>query len=159
MLTHERSFAREPALRVGHTIRATRMRDPRNEQSSVDERGIRPPNVYAIEARSAPEGIVVLVLAGEFDLAAASALRERLADARAAAPRGLVLDMTEVTFLDSSALRELLRADVALNEAEVPFVLVGLQPPVGRLLELTRTAGMFTAAPTVEAALLGLTTP
>jgi anti-sigma B factor antagonist len=133
------------------------MRDPRNEESIVDERGIRPPNVYLIEARSAPDGVVVLALTGEFDLAAESALRERLGAARASATRGLVLDMAEVTFLDSSALRELLRADVALNQDGVPFVLVGLQPPVDRLLELTRTARMFSTAPTVEAAVLRLT--
>jgi anti-sigma B factor antagonist len=133
------------------------MREPRNEEPIVDEHGIRPPRVYAIEARSAPDGVVVLALTGELDLAAESELRERLAAARASATRGLVLDMAEVTFLDSSALRELLRADVALNEEGVPFVLVGLQPPVGRLLELTRTARMFSTAPTVEAAVLSLT--
>jgi anti-anti-sigma factor len=138
---------------------AVSMGEPGDEQPSVDERGIRPPSVYAIEALPAPEGVAVLALTGEFDLAAASALRERLDSARAAAARGLVLDMAEVTFLDSSALRELLRADVALNDAGVPFVLVGLQPPVARLFELTRTAGMFGTAPTVEAALLRLSPP
>jgi anti-sigma B factor antagonist len=133
------------------------MRDPRNDPPSVDERGIRPPSVYVIETRSAPDGVVVLGLTGELDLAAESELRERLGAARGTATRGVVLDMAEVTFLDSSALRELLRADIALNEDGMPFVLVGLQPQVGRLLELTRTAGMFSTAPTVDAALQRLT--
>lgn len=138
-------------------FRAIRMRDPRSEDPKVDDRGIRPPAVYAIDARSAPAGVAVLALTGEFDLAAAPALRERLADARTAATRGVVLDLEEVTFVDSSALRELLRADAALSADGVPLVLVGLRPPVDRLLELTRTAGMFTTAPTVEAALGRLT--
>jgi anti-sigma B factor antagonist len=90
-------------------------RDPSIEQSSVDERGIRPPSVYAIDAREPVDGIAVLALSGELDLAAAPVLRERLDAARAGGGRGIVLDMAEVTFLDSSALRELLRADAALR--------------------------------------------
>jgi anti-sigma B factor antagonist len=132
------------------------MPSPREEHSSVDERGIRPPSVHTIEARSTPDGVVVLALTGEFDLAAAPELRERLAAARAAAPRGVVLDMTEVAFVDSSALRELLRADIALGEDGVPFVVCGVQPAVGRLFELTRTAGMLSTARTVEDAVAGL---
>ena len=129
------------------------MSDTGSEQSSVDARGIRPPIVYAIEAASTPEGVVVLGMDGEFDLAAAPALREQLAAARAGGPRGVVVDMTEVTFLDSSALRELLRADAALRADGAPLVLAGLRPPVARLLELTRTTGLLTVAPTVGEAL------
>jgi anti-sigma B factor antagonist len=141
-----------------HTIRAIRMGDePRSEQPAVDARGIRPPDVFTIEAREAPHGVAVLALTGEFDLAAAPALREELALARTAGARGVVLDMAEVTFVDSSALRELLRADAALRADGVPFVLAALGPPIDRLLELTRTAGMLTASPTLEAALRRLT--
>jgi anti-sigma B factor antagonist len=129
------------------------MGDPGSEQSSVDARGIRPPSVYAIAAHDTPEGVVVLTLDGEFDLAAAPAIRERLDAARAAQTRGVVLDMSDVTFLDSSALRELLRADAALRAEGAPLVLAGVRPAVARLLELTRTTGLLIAAPTVEESL------
>jgi anti-sigma B factor antagonist len=135
-------------------MRAARMHpDPSTERSIVDEQGIRPPSVFAIEEREPVDGIAVRVLSGEFDIAAAPALRELLADVRAAAPRGVVLDMTEATFLDSSALRELLRADAELRDDGVALVLAGLHPAVERLLELTRTTGMLAVAPTLEAAL------
>jgi anti-sigma B factor antagonist len=130
--------------------------ESRSEQPAVDARGIRPPGVFAIEEREAPPGVAVLTLTGEFDMSAAPVLREELALARTAGKRGVVLDMAEVTFVDSSALRELLRADAALRADDVPFVLAALRPPVDRLLELTRTAGMLTAEPTVDAALLRL---
>jgi anti-sigma B factor antagonist len=129
------------------------MRDPGTEHSTVDEHGIRPPSVFAIEAREPVGEIAVLALSGELDLAAAPALRERLAEARATGARGLVLDMAEVTFLDSSALREILSADAALRTDGVPLVLATVQPAVERLLELTRTTGMLAVAPTLEAAL------
>jgi anti-sigma B factor antagonist len=132
---------------------ATLMADPSTEQSIVDERGIRPPSVFAIEERDPVDGIAVLVLCGEFDIAAAPALRDLLANVRAAAPRGVVLDMTGATFLDSSALRELLSADAELRGDGVLLVLAALQPAVERLLELTRTTGMLAVAPTLQAAL------
>jgi anti-sigma B factor antagonist len=129
------------------------MGDPGSEQSSVDARGIRPPSVYAIAAQTTPAGVVVLTLEGEFDLAAAPALRDQLAAARAAGARGVVLDMAEVAFVDSSILRELLRAESVLRADGTPLVLAALRAPVSRLLELTRTTGLLTVAPTVEAAL------
>lgn len=130
-----------------------RMGDPWEQQSSVDAHGIRPPSVYAIETRTTPEGVIVLALEGEFDLAAAPTLRERLADARGAGARGVVLDMTEVTFVDSSVLRELLRADAEMDSEGGPLVIAAPRPPVARLLELTHTAGLLTVAPTVAEAL------
>jgi anti-sigma B factor antagonist len=129
------------------------MRDPGTDHSTVDEHGIRPPSVFAIEARAPVGEIAVLALSGELDLAAAPALRERLAEVRATGARGLVLDMAEVTFLDSSALRELLSAEAALRAAGASLVLATVRPPVERLLELTRTTGMLHVAPTLEAAL------
>jgi anti-anti-sigma factor len=129
------------------------MGDRWSEQSSVDAHGIRPPSVYAIETRTTPDGVVVLALEGEFDLAAAPATRERLTAARAAGARGVVLDMTEVTFVDSSVLRELLRAEAQMQSEGVSLVIAALRPPVARLLELTHTAGLLKVAPTVAEAL------
>jgi anti-sigma B factor antagonist len=118
----------------------------------MDARGIRPPSVYEIASRTTAEGVVVLVLEGEFDLAAAPAMREQLEDA-CRGVRGVVLEMSGVTFVDSSALRELLRADTALRERGARLVLAAVPAGVARLLELTRTTGMLVAAPTLEAAL------
>ena len=129
------------------------MADPASEQSSVDTRAIRAPSVYAIDARTTPEGVVVLMLDGEFDLAAAPAVRERLAAALAAGARAIVLDMAEVTFVDSSVLRELLRAESAQRENGVPLALAALRAPVARLLELTQTTGLLSVVPTVDEAL------
>lgn len=116
----------------------------------IDAFGIRPPDAYAIELTET-DGLAVLTLEGELDLASAPVLRARLE--AAAAARGAVLDMAEVTFVDSSALRELLRAARHFADADRPFVLAGVQPPVVRLLELTQTTGAFAHAGTVAQAL------
>jgi anti-sigma B factor antagonist len=124
-----------------------------HDQPSVDARGIRPPDAYAIDLRDAGDGVTVVTLAGELDLAAAPVLRERLAEAAGSAERGVVLDMAEVTFVDSSALRELLRARAALEAAGARLVLAAVGPPVARLLELTQTSDVLLLAPGVEQAL------
>ena len=120
------------------------------EQSSVDARGIRPPDAYGIEVRESVAGALVLALIGEFDLAAAAALREQLDAAKATADRGVVLDLAEVTFVDSAGLRELLRAHQALAAERKGLVLIGLQPAVIRLLELTGATDMLVTAPTLQ---------
>jgi len=125
----------------------------KSEGARVDGSGIRPPNVYAISERPAPPGVVLLALRGEFDVAAAPAARERLEDARAQRPRGVVLDLAEVTFADSSALCELLRADAGLRADGSLLVIAAVPPVVERLLGLTRASDLLELAPSVEQAL------
>ena len=119
----------------------------------VDARGIRPPRAYAIERRAAPDGLVLLALAGEFDLAAAPAARDRFREVAAEHPRAVVVDLAEVTFMDSSALRELLRAHGELEAEGVAFVLASAPAQVERVLELTRARELLTVAATVAEAL------
>jgi len=118
--------------------------------ADVDERGIRPPEAYALEAGPRAPGAAVLVLRGELDVAAASALREQLA---AAPERGLVLDLAGTTFVDSSVLQELLRAREDLRARGARLVLAGAGRPVRRLLELTGTNELFEQVDDAEAGL------
>ena len=129
------------------------MDDLGREQSTVDARAIRPLTINAIDTGA---DVVALAFEGEFDLAAVPAVREQIDAAVAQDARGVVLDLELVGFVDSSALRELLRADAALRAAGAALVLVGVQPPVARLFELTRATGMLTVAPSVRQAVTQL---
>ena len=71
----------------------------------------------------------------------------------AAGGRGVVLDLSGATFVDSSMLKELLRASAELARYETRLVLAGIPPAVRRLLDLTRTAELFTLADDRDAAL------
>lgn len=85
----------------------------------------------------------MFAMSGEFDLTCAPDLRAEV-DAAAAGPaQRLVLDISQVEFMDSSMLKELLRANAELSAAGSQLVLVAPQPPVQRLLELTRTGELF----------------
>lgn len=110
-----------------------------------------PPQLHAIErVEDAPDDVALFALAGELDLACAQELRGAM---EAADGRRVVLDLEEVTFIDSSVLKELLRANARLSEGGHALVLVAPQQAVQRLLDLTRTGEMFTIAPDRDSAL------
>jgi anti-anti-sigma factor len=132
MLTRAPECRGDPETVPIHTLCVTRMGEPGSEHSSVDALGIRPPDAFAIEVRERTGEALVIVLEGEFDLAAAPALRDELDEARGSGVRRVVLDFTAVTFVDSSALRELLRARTAYRAERVELVLAALRPAVVR---------------------------
>jgi anti-anti-sigma factor len=129
-------------------------REEPREAPITDAQGIRPPASYAIADRPEIDGIAVLALEGELDLAAAPVLRARIE--QAGAGRALVIDFRRVTFVDSAVLKELLRARGDLAANGVRLVLVGVPMPVRRLLDLTRTSELFEDAESLEAALTRL---
>lgn len=99
-----------------------------------------------LERAAAPEGVVLLDLAGEFDLAVSERFHALIDAAVAERPRLVVADISEVSFMDSTMLRELLRAHRALEDEGARLVVAAAQPPVQRLLELTGTDALFVLA-------------
>jgi anti-sigma B factor antagonist len=108
------------------------------------EGGIEPAGAFAVDPRPAPAGITLVELSGELDIAATSEVRTCVDTA--AGGHGLVLDLSGATFLDSSMLKELLRASAELARSDTRLVLAAITPPVRRVLELTRTTELFTLA-------------
>ena len=115
------------------------------------EGGVEPAGAFTVEPRPAPEGISLVELSGELDIAATSVLRSHVDES--AGRRGVVLDLTGATFVDSSMLKELLRASAELSRYETLLVLAGIPPALRRVLDLTRTAELFTLAEDRDAAL------
>ena len=101
------------------------------------------------------QGVAVLDLAGELDLAVSPRFRELVDGAAAERPELIVVDVAEVGFMDSTMLRELLRAHQAVGEAGGRLVIAGAQPTVQRLLELTGTADVFALADSRDDAIAG----
>jgi anti-sigma B factor antagonist len=83
----------------------------------------------------------VVVLEGEFDLASVAAAEERIAAAERDDPAELVIDVSRVTFMDSSGLRVLLAAHQRAQENRRGFALVRGSESVDRLLKVTGLAG------------------
>lgn len=85
----------------------------------------------------------VVSLHGEIDLSSVGAVRAVISDALAHADTSLVIDLSDVTFFDSSGLGLLVTAKDEGAPAGVELVLRAPSPAVQRILELAGTTDWF----------------
>lgn len=97
---------------------------------------------------------VVTPLNERIDFEVAGELRATLLDSIATGHRNLVVDLSAVSFIDSSGLGAFVSAFKALktNNGDGDIRLANLQPPVTELLEIIRLNRVFQAYPSVEEA-------
>lgn len=95
----------------------------------------------------------IVQITGEFDADEADTVTAALRASRTGAARATVVDLSQLSFADSSLLHALLTAQRHHERAGLAFVLAGAPPLVRRLLDLTDTARVFTTAPQLTAAL------
>jgi anti-sigma B factor antagonist len=120
--------------------------------STVRERGDGP--TFAISRRDLEPGTTVVAVAGELDLASAPNLKWTLNDAITNGARRLVLDMSRVTFIDSTALGVL----VGVQRNLKPGSRLGLSgaesdEDVVNIFELTGLESTFDMFSTIDEAL------
>ena len=96
---------------------------------------------------------VALTLHGELDMQTVPRLRAALADALETAGGAVLVDLSDVVFIDSTGLAALLNALRRLTRANRRLLLVAAQGPVRRMLQLTRLDSTFALFDTPEDAL------
>jgi anti-anti-sigma factor len=96
-------------------------------------------------------GVVLVRLAGELDLYNADSLREALFDVAAQRPERLVVDLTEVQFIDSTALGVLIEARSKLPNRR-GFLLAAPGLETRRALEISGLDRHFSIHETVDEA-------
>ena len=92
--------------------------------------------------------------AGEVDLSTAAALRRELAAAREAADT-VLLDLSDVTFIDSTGLHLLLEVSHRSAVTDWSFFIVRPSKAVRRLIELSGTADRLTVVDPTGEPILG----
>jgi anti-sigma B factor antagonist len=85
----------------------------------------------------------VLALSGELDIASAPGLEQALDEFGASMPRRLVIDLTDVTFMDSTGLRALLLARQRGEDGDHELSLRPGPRQVQRVFELSGTLERF----------------
>jgi anti-anti-sigma factor len=85
---------------------------------------------------SEQDGSVLVTVQGAVDLATVVHVNTALAQAGALAAREIVLDLSDVLFLDSSGLRAILSADAEARAAGIGFEIIPGPPPVQRVFEI-----------------------
>ncbi|WP_433222496.1 anti-sigma factor antagonist [Microtetraspora malaysiensis] len=88
-------------------------------------------------ARRSLSGAVVVVVAGELDLFTAPILRDEVRDAIMQDGATIVLDLAELSFMDSSGLSVLIEAWRLATSEGGGVCLAAPQPPVARILRTT----------------------
>ncbi|HKG38087.1 MAG TPA: STAS domain-containing protein [Conexibacter sp.] len=83
---------------------------------------------------------------GELDLVTVEELGTEIDQLRSDGIAAIVLDLRQLSFMDSTGLRLLLSLDAAARSDGFDFSIVDGEGPVRRLLELTRLDGRFARA-------------
>jgi anti-sigma B factor antagonist len=84
------------------------------------------------------DGLVYVVLRGELDLSTVRKVQDELSRVEASSPPVVVLDLSKLTFLDSTGLRCLVTADERAREAGRRVVIVRGPEAVQRVFSITR---------------------
>jgi anti-sigma B factor antagonist len=90
------------------------------------------------------EGETVVRAAGELDVNTAPELREQLAHLASEGSPLIVVDLTDVSFIDSTALSVLVSALKRLRQADGNLELASPNPSVRRVFEITGLTRLFT---------------
>jgi anti-anti-sigma factor len=96
---------------------------------------------------AATRGRHTLILSGELDLASAPHLQLLAMNICAAGARELVLDLSKMTFTDSTGVRTILGVQRVCRDHATGFLLTRPRPSVRRIFEL---AGLLDELPFVE---------
>jgi anti-sigma B factor antagonist len=92
--------------------------------------------VWAIDTEH-EAGRIVLRIIGDLDLETAPRLASHTEPILEAGTGGLVIDLSRVTFIDSSGLSALIRLTQRMGAANRPFQIIKPPPLVGKVFEIT----------------------
>lgn len=107
---------------------------------------------FAISARELDGRTSVLTVAGELDLSSAPSMKWALTDLLGAGCSQVVVDLSQVTFIDSTALGVLVGLQMRLSPGK-RLAIVCANAKVLKILELTGLVGTFELFSTFERAL------
>ncbi|GGV53099.1 STAS domain-containing protein [Streptomyces griseoflavus] len=114
-----------------------------------------PDPLLTVTPRRDPSGPHVLTVTGELDHHSAPVLTGAVSEAQSD-DRGLILDLSAVTYCDSTGITVLINAYQRAQTTGAPLVLAGVNPDLNRLFQVVGLDQVFTFRPDVEAALSSL---
>lgn len=119
-----------------------------------DERVIR---VELSVTRLSDAGLPVVAVSGEVDVYSAPALKDNLTELLQSGADTVIVDLSEVAFLDSTGLGALVEARAATTEKGGSLPLVCQHERILKLFTITGLDGVFAIHPTLDDAVRSLT--
>lgn len=99
-----------------------------------------------------PVGVTILRPAEGLDMSNVTAFRQTLQQEIKRATRGVVVLLSDVSFIDSSGVAVLIEGLKWSRERHLPYILAHLTPAVRMVIELARLENFFTIAADMDAA-------
>jgi anti-sigma B factor antagonist len=114
------------------------------------------PPEFSLTQESIDDERHVVAVGGEIDLFTAPELKAALSEAVEAGRSRIVVDLTETTFLDSTALGVLIGAVKRLRSRDGALTIANTDPNIAKTFEITGLDQIFTIRPTREEAIEAL---
>jgi anti-anti-sigma factor len=96
------------------------------------------------------DGVAVVTVSGELDLASSKLLHEALDSLAIKGPELMILDLRELDFIDSTGISVLVKGHRAAERIGTRFAVAGCSPQVTRLLSLTGIRELLTIVDSPE---------
>jgi anti-sigma B factor antagonist len=107
---------------------------------------------FTLQSQDLPDG-KLLAVHGDIDFGSSPDLRQDILDTLQTHPQRLVIDLANVSYMDSSGLATLVEALQQQRQAGRKLILSALQPRVMSIFEIARLHTLFTLAKDATAAL------
>ena len=107
-------------------------------------------------SRQSVGGYPVVAVSGEVDVYSAPALKDSLTELMQSGASTVVVDLSDVAFLDSTGLGALVEARAATTEAGGSLPIVCSHERILKLFTITGLDGVFSIHPTVDEAVAAL---
>ncbi len=103
--------------------------------------------------REDKDGVTILRPIGDIDLGRAPALRVTLTKIQGSKPERLIIDLSEVPYMDSSGVATLVEAMQVARRYKGKLILCAMQEKVRAIFEIARLEMVFSIKETVEESL------
>ena len=110
---------------------------------------------FPIDVEQNEGGVVVVRPQGEVDLASSPQLRAKLTELIGGKPTRMILDLSQVSYMDSSGVATLVEAMQQCRRNSATLALAGLQARVRSVFEIARLDTVFDIQNDLESALKG----
>jgi anti-sigma B factor antagonist len=104
-------------------------------------------------------GLCVVALRGEMDMNNAPALRRAVEGRAGAASCDLIVELSQLTFMDSCGITELVKLSKALDTEGGMIVLAAPTAPVARVFGIVKLGDVFVISESLEDALAHISSP
>ncbi len=111
---------------------------------------------FAVTEQGPQAGHHLIAVRGEIDLFTAPELKSALGEALESGHTRIVVDLTNTTFLDSTALGVLIGAVKRLRSRDGVLTIVNTDPNIAKTFEITGLDQIFTIRPTRDEAVEAL---